>query len=316
MGRRAALGALAGFALATSLPGCSGASAAEPQVLQNTDAPFVRVPTGRYIVREPIKIQSGQVWEFENVVLECSAPGPAFLAQFHAWAIQGKVRLEGNPQAVGLRIEVSRAYSVTGMRFQVFGTAVQVIDRRDLSDKPRGDRGKFTDIIAMNCGTGFDVGNGAEYGTFTNISALGCERGVVVNGGSNQFNGGNVVDCTDGIVLVAGPNHAHGGFHGMNVNHNRRHNLLAKDIAYGHTFTGCHFYGDGPDKGTIQLTNCAGINITGGQLDCAVIADGGKGNVVANNVIAGPNFKVTGDIDCRGNTRLDGSDACATRPAG
>lgn len=308
--RRAVLGLLGGACAIALVPGRSAAAANEPQILKNTNDPFVRVPTGRYIVREPIAVQSGQVWEFENVVLECSQPGPVFLCQYHAWSIQGKVRLEGNPQATGLRIEVSRAYNASGMRFQAFGTAVHVVDRKNLADKPRGDRGKFAEMLAINCGTGFLVDAGAEYTLWTNTTAAGCGKGIVVNGGSNQFMLGNVVDCDVGIELVPGPNHAHGGFHGMNVNHCTRHNLLARDIAYGHTLTGCHFYGDGPTKGTILLANSSGINITGGQLDCAVIAEGGRGNVVANNVIVGPNFSIAGDVACRGNVRLDGSDAC------
>jgi hypothetical protein len=310
IGRRAALGALAGFALASA--GCSGAYGAETaEPLRTSAEPFVRVPPGRHVFAKTIEIPPGQVWLFDNAAIVYQGTGPAFVASGSNWAMLGRATIEGPKTSTGLLIEQGRAYRVSGLRLQGLGNGIQILDRKDTHDVPRGDRGQFDNITAKGCGIGIDVGLAAEYCLFTNASALGCEQGIVVSAGSVQFHGGNVIDCQDGIVLTNGTNGGHGGFHGVNVNHNKRHNLVARDIAYGHTFTGCHFYGDGPDKGAILLANCSGINITGGQLDCAVIADGGRGNVLANNVITGPNFSVAGDVACRGNTRLDGSDACA-----
>jgi hypothetical protein len=286
------------------------AQSAGPKVLTGSTESFVLVPPGRYVVREPIEILEGQVWQFQNSVIERAGPGPAFVARRGNWVMQGHAKFDGNPRAVGLMIDRSLNYLVSDMRFAGFGAAVQITDRKEVHDLPRGARGKFTDVTAISCGIGFNVGPGAEYCTFTSVSAVGCQRGVVVAGGSTQFVGGNLVDCQVAIELTGGINHAHGGFHGVNVNHSVRHAILAQGIRTGHTFSGCHFYGDGPDRGTILLRDCSGINISGGQLDCAVIAEGGQGNLVADNVIAGANFKVVGGVACRDNTRLDGSDAC------
>lgn len=287
------------------------AQAPERAVLTGSTSSFVTVPPGRYVIREPIEILEGQMWQFQNAVIERAGPGPAFVARRGYWLMQGHAKFDGNPQAVGLMIDRALNYQVSDMRFAGFGAAVQITDRKEMHDLPRGARGKFTDVVAINCGIGFNVGPGAEYCTFTSISAVGCQRGVLVAGGSTQFVGGNLVDCQIGIELTAGPNHAHGGFHGMNVNHSARHALLAQGIRTGHTFSGCHFYGDGPENGSIMLRDCRGINISGGQIDCAVIAEGGQGNVIADNVVVGRNFKLVGNLACRDNTRLDGTDACA-----
>lgn len=286
---------------------------------QSTAGAIIRVPGGRYDLTRPIEILNGQTWIFEGAVFVSNGPGPAFLARGADWTMQGRCRLFGAGAEVagnaGMVIDRARAYHMRDVEFIGFGgVALQLLDDTNLFAKPRSDRGTFNDLTFVRCDTGIDIQAGAEYSLFSNTSVRGCKRGIIVTGGNSQFVGGNVVDCEDGIILSAGKNDSHGGFHAFNINHSTRYSVFANGISNGHIFNGCNFFADGPTSGTIYLKDSAGVTIQAGQIDCPVIVEGRKGShLIANNLVAGKNFSITGDrarVTCRGNTRMDGSDAC------
>jgi hypothetical protein len=94
------------------------------------------------------------------------------------------------------------------------------------------------------------------------------------------------VDNATGVKLNAGANHCHGMFVGVNISHNNSENLYAENITNGHTFSACHFYGNGGSTGVIWFRNSRGIHVHGGVIDCHIYNDGGGSsgiNVVENN---------------------------------
>ena len=289
---------------------------------------YIRVPQGRYLIKDTISILEGQVWQFENAELVYEGEGAMFQAlNVNDWAMLGVARLLGagagttaqSPANVGLLIGTCRRYRVSKLQFSRFTGAGLLLAGNTVYLNPRGDRGQFSDLGFTECARAIEVQASAasEYNVFTNTAITACGDGIVVAAGNCQFVGGNVVDCRIGVTLLPGLNHGHGGFHGFNLNHASEYNLLATAIETGFTFNGCHFYGDGGLKGAIFLRNCKGILIQGGQIDCAVINDGKAGkNFLLNNTVAGPSFKIasnsgdTSGIVCRNALRFDGVDAC------
>ena len=287
---------------------------------------YIRVPAGRYVIRETISILERQVWHFEGAELIHDRSGAIFkAAAVNDWAMLGVARLTGagavktTPANVGLQIETCRRFRISGLQFSRFSGVGLMLSGGVIYLTPRGDRGQFSDLGFNDCARALEIGASAssEYNIFTNTAITACGEGMVVGAGNCQFVGGNVVDCRLGVVLLPGHNHGHGGFHGFNLNHASEFNLFADAIDTGFTFNGCHFYGDGGLKGAIFLRNSKGILIQGGQLDCAVINDGKAGkNFVLNNTVPGVNFKIVSNtqdhsgIVCRNVFRFDGADAC------
>lgn len=286
---------------------------------------FIRVPAGRYLIKGTVNILDAQTWQFENATVIYREAGPAFKAASASdWALLGMLRLEGaggrrtGAANMGLLVEGGKRYRVSRIQFSRFAHAGLTVTGGGGGGGGRGDRGQLSDLGFNECSTGIELqaASGAEYNIFTNTAITGCEVAIMAAAGNTQFIGGNAVDCAIGIVLMEGHNHAHGGFHGFNVNHCARYSLLATSIAYGHTFNGCHFYGDSRDAGMIYLKDCTGISIQAGQLDCGVLIDGGGSNFLQNNTIAGKNFHISSNtgsqasLVCRNNLRFDGTDAC------
>lgn len=325
--RRAAL-------LAAGLAGLPGASRAQVTLAPSNgkdDTPAfeaaaavpgasIRVPAGRYLVRGTVQVLSGQTWTFDNAVIVHSEKGPAFEATARDWLFQGRCRLEGGGIDAagnhGLVIHGSRAYRVTGLQCVAFGGIGLHVYESSSLNTIRGERGQFSDLAFNGCDTGIAVEASAEYNLFTNTAVAVCNRGIVVTAGNTQFVGGNVVDCLDGIVLKADNNDSHGGFHAFNVNHSGRHSVVATGISNGHTFSGCHFIASSAATGSIYLKDSVGVLIQGGQIDCAVLAEGRRGrHFILNNVVVGKYFRIGGDagqVICRNNFRYDGTDACAS----
>ena len=288
---------------------------------------YIRVPPGRYVIRDTIAILDRQVWQFEGAELIHERGGAMFkAATVNDWAMLGVARFTGvgavktSPANMGLLIETCRRFRVSALQFLRFSGAGLVLSGAVPYLTPRGDRGQFSDLGFTDCARAIEIGAAAssEYNIFTNTAVTACGEGIVVGAGNCQFVGGNVVDCRVGVVLLPGPNHGHGGFHGVNLNHASEFNLFADAIDTGFTFNGCHFYGDGGLKGAIFLRNSKGILIQGGQIDCAVINDGKTGkNFLLNNTAPGANFKLVSNtqdqagIVCRSVLRFDGTDACS-----
>jgi hypothetical protein len=286
---------------------------------------FIRVPAGRYLVNGTVEIQDAQTWQFENAQVIHREAGPAFkAASVSDWALLGILRMEGaggrrtSAANTGLLVEGGKRYRVSRIQFSRFAHAGLVVTAGSGSGAGRGDRGQLSDLGFNECATGIDMqaASGAEYNIFTNTAITGCDVAIMAAAGNTQFIGGNAVDCTQGIVLNGGHNHAHGGFHGFNINHCSQYSVLATSITYGHTFSGCHFYGDNRGAGMIFLKDCTGISIQGGQLDCGVLVDGSGSNFLLNNIVVGQNFHISSNtgnqasLVCRNNLRFDGTDAC------
>ena len=294
------------------------------QSLAATPGAYIRVPQGRYLIKETISILERQVWQFENAELLYEGKGAMFQAiAVNDWAMLGLARLQGprTPSIanVGLVVNACRRFRVSHLQFSKFNGVGLVLSGDTVYLHPRGDRGQFSDLGFVECTTAIDIQASAasEYNIFSNTVVTACGKGIVIAAGNCQFVGGNVVDCGIGVTLLPGRNHGHGGFHGFNLNHATQYNLYADAIETGYTFNGCHFYGDGGLKGAIYLKNSKGILIQGGQIDCAVINDGKAGkNFVLNNTVPGNSFKIlsnAGDaagVVCRNAMRFDGSDAC------
>lgn len=219
------------------------------------------------------------------------------------WAIKGKLTLEGTRTAGGqsaagggLYISGCNEYEVEHLKVKKFkGAGIEIVAGTHVS--PRGNQGQFNLISANDCRIGIKIGigTGAEYNIFTNFSHSGCDKAHEVAGGNQIFAGGNVVDNTAGIDLTSGTNSAHGIYSATNINHNSSYNVNATDIPYGHTFSGCHIYGDSGSAGKIILTNCSGIQFVGGTIDATIENVTAGVNFAIGNFDAGSLFSVTGN---------------------
>lgn len=263
---------------------------------------FIRVPPGTYVLDGTLPILSGKTWEFENVVLEqCNSACTAVLANgqsdFH---IRGRLTIRGPlalPETHSTRadmITAARAFTgsqgdglriIGGNRFSIDGVTVEGIDgvgmKLDGSTYAaflRGERGVISNLTLRGNWNGFNASTpAAEYLLVRDIIATGNKYAMNVAAGNVRVNGGNIVDNVGGLYLASGTNHAHGGFGGVNINHNEDYNLWANGVTYGETFEGCHFFGDSASLGKIKLEDSAGISINGGIISAAIENSGTAG---------------------------------------
>ena len=159
------------------------------------------------------------------------------------------------------------------------------------SGSSRANHGFFENLRIDGCYIGWKdlAGTGAEYVTILNPMITGCsEVGLQTAAGNITVLGGHVVDnLKDGVIVANGGNHAHGGFYGVNINHNVRYNIYAQQVLNGETFSGCHVYGNNNGgAGAIFLDRCKGIVFDGGHLDCWVYndKDGSSGQNIIRNM--------------------------------
>src|SRR5690606_32876808 len=94
--------------------------------------------------------------------------------------------------------------------------------------------------------------------------------------------------------LQSGSNHGHGGFHGVNINHNTQWNLKAENVTNGYTFSGCHFYADSGTTGKIILSNSSGISFDGGIVDAPFEVTGSGRNMMQGMFVTGSKTSVGG----------------------
>lgn len=154
----------------------------------------------------------------------------------------------------------------------------------------RADHGIIEAPKIKLCYQGYEdqSGTGAEYSIISNPNISQCTNfGLKTTAGNTLVIGGNIVDNNDGVIVASGSNSAHGGFYGVNINHNTQYNLHTIGVLNGETFEGCHFYANGGALGasSIFLENSKGISISGGHLDCQIYnyKDGSSGlNVIEN----------------------------------
>jgi hypothetical protein len=141
----------------------------------------------------------------------------------------------------------------------------------------RGRQGRWTNPTTHNNQNGTQVLRRAEYTLWTNPqSTQNTVVGWIQEAGNTNVIGGNIQDNQNGVLLIqTGTTNAnHGMFSSTNINHNIGYNLRCEDASIGHTFNGCHFFGDSASSGTIELIRSSGINITAGIIDAKIILDG------------------------------------------
>lgn len=235
------------------------------------------VPTGTYNVEDAVNILDGQTWIMEGSTLK-HFDDTKYILRVNGktgWSILGKVVLRGtltvaaNAAETGLYITGGKKYRVEGVEARNFKGKGIWLDGANPSGV-RGDRGQFTDCSAYDSTVGRQIDAGAEYTTWSNFNASGCITGDLQGGGNVVTTGGNIVDNTFGVRLVAGSNHLHGMHVGVNINHNTTYNIETTDVTNGHDFIGCHLYGSGSSSGALFFNNSKGICIKGGHLDCLI----------------------------------------------
>lgn len=252
-----------------------------------------------YSVSDATQILSNQTWDFCGPTIQLTDETKRIFEAIgqSGFSLLGKLILRGNLSVADTKPETG-LYVDGCSRFRVEGVETRNfkgkgIHKGALQANPgalRGDRGQWSDIAAFECTVGVqaDAGSGAEYDTFSNANVSGCIDGLNVGAGNLTWNGGSVVDNTRGVSLIAGPNHCHGSFNGVNINHNTQYNVVADGVLYGHSFNDCHIYGNGGGSGAIWLKGSKGIHFLGGHLDCWIYNDTGAGSGM--NVIRGMYF--------------------------
>jgi len=235
----------------------------------------VVVPYGTYNIENQVNILDGQTWLMEGAVLQHFDDTKIILRANGktGFSILGKCFLVGTrvtaatTAETGLYITGGKKYRVEGVEARNFKGKGIWLDGANPSGV-RGDRGQFTDCAAYDSTVGRQIDAGAEYTTWSNFNASGCVTGDLQGGGNVVTTGGNIVDNTVGVKLVAGANHLHGMHVGVNINHNTTYNIEATNVTNGHDFIGCHFYGNGTSSGAIFFNNSKGICVKNGHLDC------------------------------------------------
>jgi hypothetical protein len=239
----------------------------------------VLVPNGTYLINNTVDVLDNQTWVFDGCTLKHTddtkiilrANGKTGFSLLGKCILLGTLTVAATAAETGLYITNGKRYRVEGIEARKFKGKGIWLDGSSAGSF-RGDRGQFTDCAAYECTVGVqvDAGAGAEYNTWTNTNISGCITGMAMAAGNNTVVGGSIVDNTNGVVLTAGTNHCHGMFIGTNINHNTTYNLQTTAVTNGHTFTGCHFYGNSSGSGAIFFDNSKGIVLNGGHLDCWV----------------------------------------------
>lgn len=242
-------------------------------------AKHIEVGDGTYNVAGAtiITLAAGQYWFFDGAVVTHPTVNGIFLyaASIDNWGIDGMLRVEGS----GIGAGAAAALYIAGCnRFRVSGFAAKGLagwgikhdDSGTGTGALRGDQGQYIAPHLHECYVGFENTVGAEYCTLVSPHISGCTTGMITAAGNTTVIGGNIVDNNEGLVILAGSNHAHGIISGVNINHNTVYNLRTVDVVNGQDIVDCHIYGSGAASGAVFLNNSKGIAIRGGHLDAWV----------------------------------------------
>lgn len=239
-------------------------------------------------VGSAVNIPTGQVWLLQGATLTMSSSTQTMwnASAVNDWALLGPFKITGAASTVGTAkairvsdcsrwlVDAPNVSSMQGWCFYVEpGSSVSA----------RGTHGTLRDPVFHTSYYGYEdtPGTGAEYCTVINPRIYGCvTHGLKTAAGNTTVTGGHIVDNTAlGVHLVAGSNHGHGIFSGVNINHNGTFGVRAEQVVNGFTFDGCHFY-----QNDIWFDRSKGIHVLGGNLDPANIYnyhDGSSGmNVI------------------------------------
>lgn len=269
----------------------------------------IKVPRGIYYCENAVNILDGQTWEFhgstithvDDTKIILRADGKTGFSIVGSLLLKGTLTTAATSAEAGLYITNGKRYRVENVIATNFkGKGFWLDGTTTGGSALRGDRGQFVNCSTHQSTVGLqmDAGAGAEYNTWSNFTASGNIDGIMMDAGNNTFNGGNVVDNNRGIYIIGtGANNAHGMFIGTNINHNTTSNVHCKDVDRGHTFLGCHIYGNASgSQGNIWLENSRGIMIADGVIDAWIYNDTGAdsginrvtGNYLPTNYVGSP----------------------------
>jgi hypothetical protein len=264
-------------------------------------------PSGVTKITNTIFIRSNQQWRIDGLTVNVTGTS---IIVFRAsdgitdWAFLGRVTVVGDNDAIGsiagsaaaLYIGGCKRYYVENFNGKnIKGWAVK-IDPGTVP-LPRGDQGVLVGCGGFSCYTGFEntSGTGAEYCTMLGWRSTKCNFGIIVAAGNTTFSGGNCEECTNGVAILSGSNHAHGIFSAMNINHNINYNVKFDTVTFGQSFVGCHFYSDDNSHGYIWFSNSKGCHISDGSIDSPILNDGTAGlNKIIDCIIPGTFATVAG----------------------
>ena len=123
-----------------------------------------------------------------------------------------------------------------------------------------------------------DVNNAAEYFILNDCSGINCGNGLYSQNGNMIVQGGEYNANTVGIAIVGGGNPAHGEVNNASINHNTTA-IYCQGFNNSFLFQGNELLANT----SINLSNCAGVVISGGTLSAQV-------NVWGNAAGAGMNW--------------------------
>lgn len=264
-----------------SIPGTTDMTAAFQNAALSSLNPYA--PTDTFKITGTIPIRAGQKWELNNAPLNIAS---STLEVFTAttvddWSIDG-LNIVGDGSTVG----TAKGVKITDCRrWRINKPTLRNIRGWGIYSLPgasttfRGEHGAIESPDIDQCYIGYeDVdGTGAEYCSINNPrirrTAL---AGLITSAGNVLVHGGHIIDnVLDGVIVqTGGSNPNHGGFYGVNINHNGQFGLKCSQVLNGETFQGCHFY-----QNSVFLDRCKGILIDGGVIDCLVFnyKDGSSG---------------------------------------
>lgn len=277
----------------------SSAAFYDAQQASNT----IMVPSGTYLKNTETAILNNKTWFFAGATIKHQSDAATLFSATDVsdWSFLGNVKLQGlltgeaNTGECGLSITNPRRAYIQRVTASLFkGSAIRIQGAN--TGTYRGDQLTIDSLASYENYEALRVnaGSGAEYVRINSVEMVGNIYSAIIAAGNTQIGGGNIVDNYYGPWLTGGPNHGHGGFHGVNINHNTHWNLKAESVTNGYVFNGCHFYGDGLTAGKIILNNSSGVSINNGIVDAVIEISGAGRNTMQGNFIAGPNAAVGG----------------------
>ena len=242
---------------------------------------------GSYSVASPLLVQNNTKGEMKGATINALTDDfKVFEATGkNAFEMTGNLKVKGPGMGVGTgvgiwffdcygyKMDCNPDVSALGEGIIIDGTAIAPGGLGDY----RGRQGRWTNPTAHNCKKGIQTLRRAEYSLWSNPQVSQCTQvGWTNTAGNTNVIGGNIQDNQNGVLLqeTGTTNANHGMFTSVNINHNIGYNLRCEDVHFGHSFSGCHFYGDSASAGTIELIRSSGINITDGTIDAKIVIDG------------------------------------------
>lgn len=213
-----------------------------------------------------------------------------------------RVALDPYAPQHGMILKDSRNVRIHGLTARNLKGRAWYRQTSGVAEPSRGIRGQFSDFMFQGNFFGFehDGGVDCEYETYVNLNASDNGQAGRFAAGNLSIIGGNLTDNINGLEIVGtDPNNAHGRCVGVNFTHNSGFNIKMTDVTYGHTFVGCHVYGDSPTAGNVVITNSRLIRFDGGILDANFVVTAGSNTRVGKHCIDGAQidgaqFQVTG----------------------